>query len=94
MCFYLVCPVSLGLQPLPPDEIMCHVVDYCTGIQCCLFDSMLRKHIQVEFALNGCEFKLQMGIEKYKESIELINYPWGEYILSSTLFQIQQQTTL
>lgn len=69
-------PISL---PKLPDELKCHVPDYCTGFDCCLSLDILRTTMNIEFLLDSCAYTLTMSIEKFKKTILLLDYDWGKF---------------
>ncbi|XP_053390116.1 uncharacterized protein LOC128553035, partial [Mercenaria mercenaria] len=71
------CNASISLPKLP-EEIVCYMTDYCTGIDCCISVDILRTTIHVSFLLDMCKYKLTMGIERLEEEILLLDYKWGQ----------------
>ncbi|XP_053398929.1 uncharacterized protein LOC128556927 [Mercenaria mercenaria] len=71
------CSASLTLPTLP-ENIVCHIPDYCTGIDCCVNIDMLRTTIHVKFLLDTCTYRLTIGIERFERVIILLDYDWGQ----------------
>ncbi|XP_053398719.1 uncharacterized protein LOC128556879 [Mercenaria mercenaria] len=71
------CNASISLPKLT-DELVCHMTDYCTGIDCCIIVNILRTTIHTKFLLDTCKYKLTMGIEKLEEDVLLLDYKWGQ----------------
>ena len=70
------CPLALTLDPLPND-VVCYIPDFCTGVHCCVNTGVLNRNIHVVFELNGCDHRLVVGIENFRRNISLVNYSWG-----------------
>ncbi|XP_060567959.1 uncharacterized protein LOC132726631 [Ruditapes philippinarum] len=71
------CSSALALPTLP-DNIVCHIPDYCTGFDCCVNIDFLRTSIHVKFLLDACNYKLTVGIEELEHEFVLFDYVWGE----------------
>ena len=76
----LDCSSSLVL-PILPDNIVCHIPDYCTGFDCCVNIDFLRTSIHVKFLLDACNYKLTIGIEQLEHEFVLFDYNWGKSFL-------------
>ncbi|XP_021353372.1 uncharacterized protein LOC110450253 [Mizuhopecten yessoensis] len=72
------CPKSLNL-PSISGPVSCHVPDYCTGIECCVDVPFIPKTFRVFILLDACNNKFEIGIEKFKQTVFLISYNWGEW---------------
>jgi len=77
LCFVTDCPLNVD-TPALPSSLSCHLEDYCTGVQCCLDVNTIGKSFTTYVFLNACEFKLEIGIEKFSLNISLLTYPWGK----------------
>lgn len=64
--------------PALPDQLKCHVPDYCTGIDSCVYVDQLQRGFRAHLLLDACNFKFSVGIEKLQVEQSLIDYDWGE----------------
>ena len=71
------CKIDLSLLELP-EEISCHIPDYCTGIECCVFVGLIRRSFQVQVLLDGCSNKVTVAIEKLRRTKVFRNYDYGK----------------
>jgi len=74
--------------PELPENVMCHIPDYCTGITCCMYLKEVRTSVNFRFELNTCEYTLNLGIEKLGKNISLLDYTWGNKMLTDFPLQI------
>ncbi|XP_041378093.1 uncharacterized protein LOC121390363 [Gigantopelta aegis] len=70
------CPKTIALPPLP-NNLHCHVTDYCTGIRCCLAVPQISWNFEVYLLLNTCDFYFSVGIERLDYTFTLNGYDWG-----------------
>ncbi|XP_052090897.1 uncharacterized protein LOC127727822 [Mytilus californianus] len=71
------CPVELDLPPID-SSVSCYIPDYCTGINCCIEIDQIGKTFNAYALLDGCNWRLTVGIERRKIEISLRDYTWGE----------------
>ncbi|XP_052806223.1 uncharacterized protein LOC128235441 [Mya arenaria] len=72
------CPKEIQARTLP-SFMSCHIVDYCTGIECCIDVSVIQRSLRAYIFLNACDYKLEIGIENYALNISLLSYSWGKW---------------
>ncbi|VDI06314.1 Hypothetical predicted protein [Mytilus galloprovincialis] len=70
------CPAQLTLSSLPPN-ITCHITDTCTGINCCLDVGKLGLSLNTYVVLDTCDNKFTVGVEKFSQTISLLNVNFG-----------------
>lgn len=75
--YYPDCPANLQMGTLP-SFVSCHIQDYCTGIQCCVDVELIGKSLTIYAFLNACDYKLEIGIEKFNLNVTLLDYKWGK----------------
>ncbi|XP_052071171.1 uncharacterized protein LOC127709609 [Mytilus californianus] len=56
----------------------CYIPSYCTGINCCIEVDQIGKTFNVYALLDGCNWRLTLGIERRKIDISLLDYNWGQ----------------
>lgn len=77
VCSFSDCPVTLDLKPLSSD-ISCYISDICTSIQCCLQLDIVQTAVEFQLAIDSCEKKLKVAIEKISIVKDLHNYTFGK----------------
>ncbi|VDI43606.1 Hypothetical predicted protein [Mytilus galloprovincialis] len=64
---------SSKMKSLPPlsGPVSCHLMETCTGIQCCIDVEQLTRSISAYMVLDTCSYSFEIGIEKltYKKSL-------------------------
>lgn len=75
--FGIACSASVTLPTLTSD-ISCHLDDTCTGLQCCVASSQLKRSYEVYFSIDHCTSSLSIQIEKVFYNRTLVGFPWGE----------------
>ncbi|WAR05120.1 hypothetical protein MAR_020489 [Mya arenaria] len=68
---------ALKQLPTLPENVVCYIPDFCTGIECCSNIDIIRKSISAHVILNACQYTFSIGIEKLTEDKSLITYKWG-----------------
>ncbi|KAK3612536.1 hypothetical protein CHS0354_024513, partial [Potamilus streckersoni] len=71
------CASNLTLNALP-DQIRCSVPRYCTGVECCANVNALHRNFHTFLSIDPCSYKMQVGIERLKYNISLVDYDWGK----------------
>ncbi|VDI38371.1 SWI/SNF-related matrix-associated actin-dependent regulator of chromatin subfamily E, member 1 [Mytilus galloprovincialis] len=71
------CPLASDLPPIE-TSMTCYIPSYCTGINCCIEVDQIGKTFNVYALLDGCNWRLTLGIERRKIDISLLDYNWGE----------------
>ncbi|XP_071131855.1 uncharacterized protein [Mytilus edulis] len=71
------CPLAVNLPPIE-TSMTCYISSYCTGINCCIEVDQIGKTFNVYALLDGCNWRLTLGIERRKIDISLLDYNWGE----------------
>ncbi|CAG2190134.1 unnamed protein product [Mytilus edulis] len=67
---------SLGVRTLPiqSPQLICHVSDRCTDIDCCLYDTETFRHYNLFLHLDPCNHRLQIGVELYSFDVSLLDF--------------------
>ena len=60
------------------SSVTCYIPDYCTGINCCVEVGKIGKSFNAYALLDGCNWKLSVGVEKRSFNISLTEYEWGK----------------
>ncbi|XP_046562947.1 uncharacterized protein LOC124271840 [Haliotis rubra] len=71
------CPENITMSVLP-QNVFCHLTDYCTGITCCVKVPQVKRNFNAYLFLDSCNYNMRVGIEKLEFSHTLFNYTWGE----------------
>lgn len=77
---FLACKADLTLPQLP-ESLVCHIPESCTEVDCCLKVDKIFKTFNPYIKLDACNYKLNVGIDKYNIEVLLFDYDWGEYWL-------------
>ncbi|XP_071150838.1 uncharacterized protein [Mytilus edulis] len=67
------CPLAVNLPPIE-TSMTCYIPSYCTGINCCIEVDQIGKTFNVYALLDGCNWRLTLGIERRKIDISLLDY--------------------
>ncbi|KAK3612535.1 hypothetical protein CHS0354_024512 [Potamilus streckersoni] len=70
------CPVPVELSTLT-GPVSCHLMDMCTGFDCCFDVALVQQAFKVYIHLDHCNYKLFVGIEKLQFTVHLHDYEWG-----------------
>ena len=63
--------------PALPDNIVCHISDTCTAIDCCAYIPLLNKTFNFFLNIDPCYEQLSVGIEKMHHEYKLLDYQYG-----------------
>lgn len=77
MFFYIPDCSSNLTVPTLPNDIVCHLDSTCTGISCCVDVGLIDQSISVYLTLDPCDYKLNIGIEKYQFEFSLLDFEFG-----------------
>ncbi|KAJ8320500.1 LOW QUALITY PROTEIN: hypothetical protein KUTeg_002087 [Tegillarca granosa] len=67
------CPSTLNL-PILPSNVLCHIEDTCTDVECCITSTRIGRHFNVHVNLDPCYFRINISIEKYQFTISLFDF--------------------
>ena len=79
--FSFVSECKLALDSSLPrlnGPVSCHLLDSCTGIQCCIDVKEISKSVNMYVILDACNYRLSAGIEKLAFNQSLLNYKFGK----------------
>ncbi|VDI23782.1 Hypothetical predicted protein, partial [Mytilus galloprovincialis] len=72
------CGMNMTLMELPA-EVSCYITDTCTGIQCCVMNTLLQQTFEISFLLDSCNSRISIGIEKIQYNSTLLDFQWGAH---------------
>ncbi|CAC5379438.1 unnamed protein product [Mytilus coruscus] len=87
------CPATLTL-PTISNTVTCHIPDYCTGVTCCVEAPLIGRSFLVSALIDGCNMKLNLGIEKRTVTVSLIGYSWGSFTVDDLSAENQYLLTV
>ena len=68
------CTLGIVTSPLQNDQLVCHVSNRCTDIDCCLYDTETFRHYKLFLHIDPCNYRLQIGIELYSFDVSLLDF--------------------
>ena len=60
-----------------PDYMSCYISEKCTEIECCADIELIGRSIHLTLALDPCHSILDVGIESYFHSLNLLDVELG-----------------
>jgi hypothetical protein len=72
------CTLGVVTSPLQNDQLVCHVSNRCTDINCCLYDTETFRHYKLFLHIDPCDYRLQIGIELYSFDVSLLDFDFGK----------------
>ncbi|KAK6174798.1 hypothetical protein SNE40_013376 [Patella caerulea] len=71
------CPKVKNL-PAINAPVNCYIPDYCTGVDCCLYNDILDMSINAYLYIDTCNYVIEGAIEKFGFKFPILEYAWGE----------------
>ncbi|KAK3609657.1 hypothetical protein CHS0354_035942 [Potamilus streckersoni] len=59
-----------------PEQLVCNIPDYCTGISCCLSIPRIGRSVKTYLSINTCDLTLTVGIDRLRFTVNLFDYTW------------------
>jgi hypothetical protein len=78
-CFLLDCPLSIKNPVTISNDLSCHIPDYCTAADICVYIPLINRNIHAYLRLHSCDALLEVGIEQFTFSVGLFDYEFGKY---------------
>ena len=78
MISFTECTLGVVASPLQNDQLVCHVSNRCTNIDCCLYDTETFRHYKLFLHIDPCDYRLQIGIELYSFDVSLLDFDFGK----------------
>jgi hypothetical protein len=78
------CPLSIKNPVTISNDLSCHISDYCTAADICLYIPLINRNIHAYLRLHSCDALLEVGIEQFTFSVGLFDYEFGKYDVSFT----------
>ncbi|KAK3102203.1 hypothetical protein FSP39_009587 [Pinctada imbricata] len=72
------CPASVSLSKIR-GPATCHLIDSCTGVDCCLDISKMGTSFRAYMIFDACNYRLHTGIDRLSQNISLFDFRWGIY---------------
>ncbi|XP_063447892.1 uncharacterized protein LOC134727440 [Mytilus trossulus] len=70
------CAADVTLPTLPANAV-CNIHDKCTAVDCCMNSDFLQQGFHSFVELDPCNHKLNFGIERVSETVDLNGYAFG-----------------
>ena len=78
--FFLDCALDVGLPDISSNtDLTCRLYDTCTGVSCCVDVDEIQTSLEAYVIINGCDQKLEIGVERLNFTVSLGNYPYGMF---------------
>ncbi|KAK3101942.1 hypothetical protein FSP39_007535 [Pinctada imbricata] len=72
------CTAGLTLPILPlSSDIVCHITDFCTGVECCYFLKPFQRSVDIKFSIDHCNSLLFIKVENAFYNRSLVDFDWG-----------------
>ncbi|KAL5013968.1 hypothetical protein ScPMuIL_008238, partial [Solemya velum] len=73
------CHKTTDVPALPhPDTVSCHIGDSCSAVDCCVYIEKIDRSMNVVLNMDSCNYRLEIGIEKFKFNVSLLDFGFGE----------------
>ncbi|KAL5015120.1 hypothetical protein ScPMuIL_009390 [Solemya velum] len=74
------CTETIDVSALPhSDTVSCYIGDTCTAVDCCVYIEKIDRSVSAVLNLDGCNYRLEIGIEKLKFTVSLLDFSFGEH---------------
>lgn len=73
----LACPDMVNALAVLPSDIACVVDDMCLSVQCCTNMTELEQGFTATLTVDPCNYKIDVRMEKFEQSILLFDYDFG-----------------
>ncbi|KAK3101936.1 hypothetical protein FSP39_007496 [Pinctada imbricata] len=72
------CSANITLPTLPPSSnLVCHILDFCTGVECCYFLKPFQRSVDIKFSIDHCNSLLFIKVENAFYNRSLVDFDWG-----------------
>ena len=75
------CPKDIDLRAITDKNVHCHVLDYCTGIRCCMLVPLINWNFEVFLLIDTCNLYLDVSIERLSYTFPIYSYNRSKFSL-------------